>query len=215
MRRVFEVSGLLAVILVALSLSVQAVERGLDEASIRECTSPPTKLRVVPAEKIPAGKQPCEVMHTGPPSFCITDWIQGPREYYGSYQDPLEAGCIDPYPFQVVEIHFWVCASQPCITEIYVDIMEANLEDPTCPVPGQSVFTSDFFILELSAPGDYQVMVPVMEKVCVEAPYFAGFCFPEAVEGLGPITDDTPDGCGSYIWFDVDPWDLVTEVGFP
>lgn len=58
-------------------------------------------------------------------------------------------------------------------------------------------------------------MVPIMEKVCVEGSYFAGFCFPQAIQGLGPVTDEIPYGCQSYIWFDVQPWDLVSEVGFP
>lgn len=215
MRRLIVIVGLLAGILVVLFSSVPAVERELDEANIKECASPAAKLRVAPAKEIAAGKDICEVIHTGPATWCIENWILGPREYYGSYQDPLLAGCIDPYPFQVVEIHFMLCATMPCLTEIYVDVMEANLDDPTCPFPGQSIFTSDFYVLDIPGPGNWLITVPLEEKVCVEAPYFAGFCFPEAVEGLGPIVDDTPDGCQSYIWFDIDPWDLVNQVGFP
>jgi hypothetical protein len=214
MRRLIVIVGLLAGMLVVLFSSVPAVERELDEANIKECSSPATTLRVLPAQEITAGKDICEVIHTGPAAWCIDDWIQA-GDSYASYQDPVEAGCIDPYPFQVIEIHFMLCASMPVVTEIYVDLMEANLDDPTCPFPGQGIFTSEIFVLEIPGPGDYTVMVPVLEKVCVDGPFFAGFNFPELVDGLGPITDDTPDGCWDYIWFDVDPWDLVSEVGFP
>jgi hypothetical protein len=197
-----------------LSCSLWAAEKQLDESQVRRSSSEITELRIAAPEVVTEGKDICEVIHTGPPVFCISDWIEAGHSY-ASYQDPLEAGCIDPYPFQVVELHFWVCASAPVTTEMYIDILEANLEDPTCPYPGQGLFTSDIYVLELPGPGVYQVLVPIAEKVCVDAPYFAGINFPEPVMGLGPMTDDTPYGCQDYIWFDVDPLDLVSEVGFP
>ena len=215
MRRFSVIFAFLAGMLAILPGPLPAVERTVDESSIKECISPATTLKVAQVKEFTEGKDICVVNHTGPPAWCMENWIQGPREYYASYQDPLLAGCIDPYPFQVAEINFVLCATLPCLTEIYVDVMEANLDDPTCPFPGQSVFTSDFITLDIPAPGNLLVTVPLEERVCVDAPYFVGFCFPQEVDGLGPVTDDTPDGCQSYIWFDVDPWDLVSQVGFP
>jgi hypothetical protein len=213
MRRLCLLLGLVVGLLLVFSVSNWAVERELDESKIKKCVSTAEKLQIVPLEAIEAGKDICEVIHTGPAVWCIENWIQG-GESFGSYQDPLEAGCIDPYPFQVIEVHFMLCASQPCITLIYVDLMEANLDDLACPFPGQGIFTSDYYTLEIPGPGEYLVTVPVEEKVCLDGPYFAGFNFPNPVVGLGPITDDTPDGCLSYIWFETDPLDL-TAVGFP
>jgi hypothetical protein len=194
--------------------SSPAAEKRLDESQIKRCDSPAEKLQVVPVEPMSEGKDICEVIHTGPPIFCINDWIEAGHSY-ASYQDPLEAGCIDPYTFQVIELHFWVCATAPVTTEFYIDILEANVDDPTCPYPGQGVFTSDVYGVELPVPGNYEIAVPMPEKVCLDGPYFAGINFPGPVMGLGPITDDTPDGCQDYIWFDVEPLDLVSQVGFP
>lgn len=215
MRRFCLFLGLVVALLLIFSVSIWAAKRELDESKVKRCVSPAKTLQIVPVEDIKAGKDFCEVIHTDSPVWCIEDWIQGGGECYASYQDPLEAGCIYPYPFQVVEIDFMICATMPCVTEIYVDLMEANLEDLSCPFPGQSIFTSDFYLLEIPEPGTYLVPVPVEEKVCVDGPYFAGLNFPSPVVGLGPITDDSPEGCLSYVWFDIDPWDLVAEVGFP
>jgi hypothetical protein len=214
MRKLCKILTIGIGLFLALFVSSWAADRSLDASKIKECHSPVKKLSIAPAERTDLGKDICEVIHTGPPMFCITDWFEE-GDSYASFQDPLAAGCIDPYPFQVMEIHFWVCASAPVTTEIFVDILEANLDDPTCPYPGQGKFTSDIYIIELPAPGNYEIMVPVMEKVCVDGPYFAGFNFMGPVIGLGPITDDIPYGCRDYIWFDTEPVDLVSEMGFP
>lgn len=186
-----------------------ATQKELDKSMLKRPVSSMEKVQVVQLDKITGPKDYCEVIHTGPPFWCINNWIQGYREYYGSYQDPLEAGCIDPYPFQISNINFLLCASKTCTTEIYVDIMDANLDDPTCPFPSRTIFASDFYTMVIPAPGEYHIYVPIEEKVCVDGPYFAGFCFPDSVEGLGPITDDSPDGCQSYVWLDSIPVDLV------
>ncbi len=210
MRRIAVTVGVFMI----LSCSLWAAEKQLDESQVRRSSSEIKELKIAAPEVVTEGKDICEVIHTGPPVFCISDWIEAGHSY-ASYQDPLEAGCIDPYPFQVVELHFWVCASAPVTTEMYIDILEANLEDPTCPYPGQGLFTSDVYAVELPVPGNYEIAVPMPEKVCVDGPYFAGINFPGPVMGLGPMTDDTPGGCQDYIWFDVDPLDLVSQVGFP
>jgi hypothetical protein len=200
----------------ALSVSTWAQKRSLDETKIKECHSPVKKLSISPAEQTNLGKDICEVIHTSAPAWCIENWIEE-GDSYASYQDPLTAGCIDPYPFQVAELYLLVCASMPVVTEFYVDVLEANLDDPSCPYPSEEVYTSDILTLEISEPGNYTVVVPVPleERVCLDGPYFAGFNFPGPVAGLGPITDDTPDGCWDYIWFDTEPMDLVSEMGFP
>jgi hypothetical protein len=213
MRKFSSLVGL-AVALSVLSFGLSyASVRKPDQSQIKSSLSPVKKIQVAPAQGT-EGKDICEVIHTGPPTFCIADWIEQGHSY-ASYQDPLAAGCIDPYPFQVVEMHFWVCASAPVTAEFYVDILDANLDDPSCPYPGQGLFASEVYVVELPVPGEYEIAVPMPEQVCVEGPYFAGFNFPGPVVGLGPMTDDTPDACRDYFWVDVEPLDLVSDVGFP
>jgi len=98
MRRLCLFLGLVVGLLLIFSVSIWAVQRELDESKVKRCVSPAKTLQIVPVEDIKAGKDICEVMHTGPPVFCIDGWMDGGHSY-ASYQDPLEGGCIDPYPF--------------------------------------------------------------------------------------------------------------------
>lgn len=213
MRKLFYL--LLAVISLNLCLFslAGAAKKELDESQIKKCTTPVQELQLVPFEQTDS-KGICEVIHNWPPVFSVENWIETGHSY-ASYQDPAEAGCLPPYPFQVLEAHFMLYASAPVTTEIYVDILEANLEDPTCPYPSQTIFASKAYPLEILVPGVYKALVLLEEKVCVNGPYFVGFNFPQPVVGLGLMIDDSPYGCRDYMWSGIYPQDLVSQLGFP
>jgi hypothetical protein len=213
MRRLFSFFGAVVILHLCWFGFAISADLKLDKSQIKQSIDPIQKIQLTPLEQSDS-KGLCELIFTNPPLLCVENWIETGHSY-ASYQDPAEAGCIPPYPFQVLEAHFSLCALAPVVTEIYVDILEANLDDPSCPYPSQTIFASRTYPLEILVPGDYEVVVLLEEKVCVNGPYFVGFNFPEPVTGLGLMTYDNHYGCRDYMWSGSDPQDLVSQLGFP
>ncbi|MCH8027197.1 MAG: hypothetical protein IID63_03640 [candidate division Zixibacteria bacterium] len=181
----------------------------LQPAIEAETKKAPRLVRVgdVPTGELRAGytisaADTCIVRHDAGISWRIDNWIIG-NELYKSYLDPA-ASCQLPYPFTVTEINMPMVfhASTPLI--VAVDIEEADLSNPNCPVPGQLLAISSQYEFVVSEAGIYDIWIPLDTPFTVDGPFFAGFFIGNTFEAdvnPGLLTDSIPMQCVSYnIW---------------
>lgn len=147
-----------------------------------------------------AAAELCSVRTVGDPNWEITYWLTG-EEQYLVYQDPAMT-CTAPYPFAVEEVYmlFTVYA----FTNLYYSgcVMDVDLTDPECPVPGDTLTKSAVYGYGLE-PGLWRIAVPVYDVETesppqVNGPYFAGFTVETSLveidyqDSVRLVTEDTP-----------------------
>lgn len=161
----------------------------------------------------------------GSGALSITNWYTG-GEYYAVYQDPIETGCTNTYPFGVESVSWQVdnVSGGPLTLELIPVIYTADTANPTCPKPGVVCCRGPQYTITFPNPGSFIVTLPLGEICCVTGPYFAGV---ESPIFIGPgllnvVTDNgNIDGglfplrtCASYNNY-LGKWeDLIVDYGF-
>jgi hypothetical protein len=161
-------------------------------------------------------------MDSAPPSYGWSGWLAGDEEY-AQLGDPEAVGCgIPVYPFGITELYnvVYSISGQPIVTG-YFGIRKADMTNPSCPVPGQLIWTSPVYQWgPLPTPGYlYRLSLYLTSQVCVNGPYFVCFYYVGPTENppgsvLGIATDQTADACQSYNDWGSGWYDLVTDIGF-
>jgi len=135
-----------------------------------------------------------------PAASCAIDNWQGPSCYratgywcgaetYAVYQDPLEACSATPYDFQVFLVVMAVRAPDGVTQTIKIraQIYDADLTDPSCPVPGAKLFEGPIVARTF---GDTYAQLEAgfgtWGLACVDGPYFAAINFPDYL-GCGEL----------------------------
>ena len=139
----------------------------------------------------------------------ITGWVIG-NELYKNYINPA-VSCPNPYPYTVNEINMVMGFAAATTLIVSVDIEEADMTNPACPVPGVLIDYSSSWDITISNPGLYNIWIPLDSPITVNEPFFAGFYIGNAFDaGVNPsiIPDDNSAAvCASY-----NIWD--TTIGF-
>jgi len=150
----------------------------------------------------------CTVRHDAGIHWGIQYWVTG-AELYKSYQNPSQS-CTGPYPFSVQEIYMVLYFGAACELGVSVDVEDADLTDPNCPVPGSLLAISSEYTMSVPGSGLYLVAVPLDTPQVVNRPYFAGFYLSTPIDSAVDarvITDSVPALCTGY-----NIWD--TTIGF-
>jgi len=151
------------------------------------------------------------------------NWFAG-EEMWASYQDPIETGCMQTYPFGI-EMFRWDLYSYADTTvtlgPLRLAIWDVDRTTPGCPQPGDVIGLSSDLYLELPPTSTYLLTVSLSETFCVSGPYFGGFWVPETypIEIIGLWRDNPspnpPRTCASYKHTSTGWHDLITWGGWP
>lgn len=161
----------------------------------------------------------------GTPKYSINNWFVG-REYYATYQDPLETGCPGPiaYPFEVHNVKWHVFNQTANIININLQpvIYNADLSNPLCPKPGEVCCYGPLYNVNIPVGS---VLITMPETCCVYGPYFVGVYAPDSLGTmkLGVVTDSAGFGgtygakrnCANYNNYLGLHEDLIVTYGFP
>jgi hypothetical protein len=170
-------------------------DRGAKVSASTASLTPGTKIY---AAELEYTKHFCDLY--GVPAYAITDWFYG-LEYYANYQDPEEYGCTDVWPFEVVSVGFNIQVDYAMDIDVEGYVFDADLTDPTCPVPGAQLCMTPIYTVSLPDAGHWIVELPLAEQCCVDGPYFAGIYIYTNLYGTGSDAvseDDVTDVCRSY-----------------
>jgi hypothetical protein len=152
----------------------------------------------------------------GVPAYAITDWFWG-MEWYANYQDPEEFGCVNVYPFEVIEIQFNIQVDYAMDIEVQGFVFD-NAGTPECPVPGAQLCQTPVYLVSIPSDGHWILVLPMTEQCCVYDPYFAGIYIYTDLYGTGSdaVSEDDPtDVCRSYNDYGAGWEDLVVIYGWP
>jgi hypothetical protein len=157
----------------------------------------------------------CDLYGVG--AYYITDWFWG-IEYYANYQDPEEFGCVDVWPFEVVDVGFDLNIDMAYDIDVQGYVYSADLTDPACPVPGTELCATPVYTVSVPDAGWWTISLPLTEQCCVDGPYFAVIYIFTDLYGLGvdPVAeDDVSDVCRTYNDYGSGWEDLVVDYGWP
>ncbi|UCB52759.1 MAG: hypothetical protein JSV10_01320, partial [Candidatus Zixiibacteriota bacterium] len=152
----------------------------------------------------------------GVPGYYITDWFYG-LEWYANFQNPEEFGCVDVWPFEVVDVGFDINVDAAIDIDVQ-GFVYSNAGDLACPVPGAELCQTPVYTVSLPGAGWWTISLPMQDMCCVYEPYFAVIYIYTDLYGLGadPISEDDPtDLCRSYNDYGYGWEDLVVIYGWP
>ena len=166
---------------------------------------------------IPGGKDFCDLY--GNPAFYITDWFYG-LEWYANYQDPQEHGCVSVFPFLVDMVGFDINVGAAISIEVQGFVLETDLTDPDCPVPGDVLCETPIYTVDIPSAGWWTIGLPMVDRCCMDDPYFAAIYIYTDFYGMpdrpDPVAEDDPDDiCRSYNDYGYGWEDLVVIYGWP
>jgi len=161
------------------------------------------------------GKDFCDLY--GSPAFAIEDWFFG-DEWYANYQDPEEFDCVAVWPFEVVDVGFNIQIQQAFSFDVQPYVLDADLTDPDCPVPGGVLCEGPIYTVDLPSAGHWVIGLPIGDECCVYGPYFAAVYIvtdiaAELADGIAE--DDPTDVCRSYNDWGSGWVDMVVALGWP
>nr|MBN2276849.1 dockerin type I repeat-containing protein [candidate division Zixibacteria bacterium] len=205
-----------AVLLLCLLISISASAQGFKKAAIATLLERQTAKNYSVTPHF-ASAEICTVRHDVDGDLWGVDhWLIG-DELYKSYQNP-GLSCDGPYPFSVEYIYMVLFFEGATDFLVSVDVEDADLTDPTCPLPGDLLSISTTYTVTIPSAGLYQIEVPLDSSAVVEGPYFAGFYFADYIDTLSGatiVTDDVPVPCVSYnIWDTTLGFVDLTNTGF-
>jgi hypothetical protein len=119
-----------------------------------------------------AEKDPADLCHGewhGAAAYYIGGWFTG-DEYYAIYQDPVETGCSNTYPFGVVNIIWFVQA----MTAVTFDVQPLVYDYTVPDVIGEPLCSGPVYSVTLPSAGGYIITMPLGDTCCVDGPYYAG-----------------------------------------
>jgi hypothetical protein len=183
-------------------------------------------LMIVPVDRPDSnsiqGKSPkaaCTGKWQGDYAYSIGNWYTG-EEYYAVYQDPIELGCTETYPFEVEKI---VCqVYNRTDTTINLDnilpiIAEVDNSIPGCPKPGDAISSGGWWGYPIASGTIRDFEINLADPVCVSGPYFAVIYCAEAIniDIVGLLADDPATARTCAVWNDWGSgWvDLGVEFG--
>lgn len=161
----------------------------------------------------------CDGEWQGPSAVYLpSSFLQAPS-VFAVYQDPVEAGCPNVYPFEVTAVDWIMQAGAGGIDVVLRPVIwEVDLTDPQCPVPGDIMTTGPSYPIVLT-PGGWKVGMPLASSsVCVFGPYFAGVEVVSEGPGndFGVVLDDgttvPPRTCANYLDYGSGWSDFLTAV---
>jgi hypothetical protein len=153
----------------------------------------------------------------GVPFYAITDWFMG-QEWYANYQDPEEYGCVDVWPFEVITVNFNIVVDHAFTFDVQGFVLDADLSDPTCPVPGGVLCQTPMYQVAIPGAGHWIISLPMVDMCCVYGVYFAAIYLPDDISAEladAVSEDDLTDVCRSYNDYGNGWEDLVVQWGWP
>ncbi len=215
----------LMTVLMAMAL---VVSFGLATGSMAEAAGKPGEVKITPltgpfseidaSGALAAVKDPADLCHGewhGSAAYYISGWFHG-NEYYACYQDPIETGCLNTYPFGVTDIKWYVYAQAAVTFDIQPLVYDYTVPD----VIGPPLCAGPIYNVSLPSSGEWTITLPLGDTCCVDGPYYAGVYVPTNL-GAGILeiaTDDgvtvTPRSDASYNDYGSGWDDLVDVYGF-
>jgi len=150
--------------------------------------------------RLAAALDTCDGYWQGTPELRSVGWIYG-QEVYASYQDPVETGCQNPYPFTITDV-FWAVVVDEDVSLPLQPVIASNEGTSDCPYPGILLCLGEADTVDLSA-GAWIVQMPMNMECSVAEPYFACVYLPDAAGyGIADLIFDAdtldPAMCRSY-----------------
>jgi len=144
-----------------------------------------------------AASELCSVRHSGDAELLILYWLAG-NEQYLAYQNPAMT-CTAPYPFNVKEVFMVLYFEKEAIIYASASVETADLTNPSCPVPGDTISVSSEYGFQLKPPGLWRIAIPLDSAAVVNGPYFAGFTISTQL-----LADGEPDDSQDSIFIVTD-----------
>ncbi|MBU8934361.1 MAG: dockerin type I repeat-containing protein [candidate division Zixibacteria bacterium] len=157
----------------------------------------------------------CDGEWQGGLAYFVGGWLYG-EEYYAAYQDPVETGCLNTYPFEVTAINWAVHVQQALTVEMQPLVFDYG--DPD--VIGNVICPGPLYTVSFPSPGAYIVSLPFPDPCCVTGPYYAGLWVPTALgfDLLDVVVDDgvivPPRSNATYNNYNGEWLDLIDDAGF-
>jgi hypothetical protein len=150
--------------------------------------------------RLAAALDTCDGYWQGTPELRSVGWILG-QEVYASYQNPVETGCQNPYPFTVTDV-FWAVVVDGDVSLPLQPVIASNQGTADCPYPGILLCLGQEDTVALSA-GAWILQMPLNMECSVAEPYFACVYLPDAAgAGIADLIFDAdtlnPLMCRSY-----------------
>jgi len=105
----------------------------------------------------------------GVPAYAITDWFWG-IEWYANFQNPEDYGCVDVWPFEVVDVGFDLQIDFAYDIDVQ-GFVYSNAGDLACPIPGAEICQTPVYTVSLPSDGWWTISLPFTEQCCVYEPY--------------------------------------------
>lgn len=163
---------------------------------VSPCLAREGELRAIPAGtevrviQLGDGPRPngdiCQLHLLGEPAYVIGGWLQG-DEVYKIYCDPQACpphhsdynGLIPTY---FIFYLYWYPldsgdAVPPCHLDFALDMEHPTWPEPDCPYPGEMIWSSGLYGLDLPEPGLYEIAVPLDGTPCIAGPFFFSIYF--------------------------------------
>ena len=156
--------------------------------------------------------------NSAPPSYVYAGWLAD-GQLYAQLADAEGFCALPTYPFGITNVYYHIYAKYagPSVTG-YFAIAKADMSNPTCPIPGQVIWTSATYTWgPFSAAGVWRLSVNIGAQVCVNGPYFVEFYLVGPVppgDSLEVNSDQSADACQSYYNEGTGWYDMVTDIGF-
>jgi len=206
MHRRLIMTGCLAILALALSVSADPVKTGSKHAL------DPIQPRLLREGARLATADTCYSMAFDSMAWYVDQWIMG-DELYKVLLDPATT-CDNPYPYSIVEVHMIIGFGGTTTFTYSGDIEAIDYSNPGCPLPDTLLGLSETYVDDVPEPEFYDIWVEFDPPVVVSGPFFAGFYIGAGLDPYADpliITDDTPVACNSFnIWDESIGWiDMV------
>ena len=148
-------------------------------------------------------------------AYFISGWFKG-NEYYACYQDPIETGCSNTYPFGVTDIKWFVQVQSAVTFDIQPLVYDYTVPD----VIGSPLCSGPTYNISIPSSGGWVLTIPLGDTCCVDGPYYAGVYVPTTglQNILDIVTDDgvavPPRSDACYNDYGSGWKDLVDDEGF-
>lgn len=159
----------------------------------------------------------CQGKWQGDQNVAYLDWLTG-LEAYAVYQDPIETGCTNAYPFGVVSIIWPVYVRVPTEIRLYPAIIQDMVDSVGCHFPGAPICLGLDTLINLADTGLQTLEIFLPDTCCVKGPYFAGIGIDTNL-GIGLVDIVVDSGlaareCATYNDYGHGMSDLVTMSSF-
>lgn len=137
------------------------------------------------------------------PQFALYDWMEGYEIYY-VYQDLRfpKVNCDTTFPFVVTHVGMTLVLNNTGSfnMQVFLTDLDPLYSSPVCPIPGELIYLSDEYPVEIYEPGVYSVAIGLETPAPVYGPYFACIYFGSDMVDFYPglALDTIPYLCINY-----------------